>query len=224
MQAKENSKKEPPQYPFKSEKIFALEGRPEAESINAMRGGASRGGGTAAGKVCFYCRESGHFIAECPRQKTGMPPSVVAAMQTVEAYEPVLAEDINYIRHRRMGTGSGQQVQQHRTHYQPLVSRGAGRGARGGQGGRWVVRGDRNRLRTDRRHNPRVAFMYDDDNGETVCCEMSFADGDERGENPGIIAAVRALESGVAAIPGSNPIDGVAQEVDDEPDHFLAHS
>ena len=103
-------------------------------------------------RTCYYCKKVGHLMSKCPRKTAGLTPAA-AAVEDQEADE---VEEVNYVRN---GVGPVRKVFFKPNRGKPYSTRA------------------RRFAQSDRR-NPRVAVVYDDDEGNVHVEEGEVAEED----------------------------------------------
>ena len=160
----------PPGWKVKQEPVFA---------VHAMnhKGAKSRG-------VCFHCGSKDHYVAQCPRKAAGLAP-VVNVTEDRDGEEELEQEAVHYVRNQY--TPRTQQVRK------PVVPTGNTKTTyRGGFKPRGVSSNPRGR-----KFNRRIAFVYEDENGQTVHEEIPDPDANGTQEVTDRVEGVEALVDGV---------------------------
>ena len=132
---------------------FQLKSEP-VNAINALNQGKARPKG-----ACFHCGSTDHFVAQCPRKISGLSPAV-ASMEDAEAESD--DDRVQYVQRptyysRGNGHGKGRYVQ-------PSPQTGSG----SGQQIRFPAKKFGNKARGAKRFNRRIAYIYENEQGETV--------------------------------------------------------
>ena len=176
--------------PFRKERVMSLEA---TEAVNALKVGAKPRG------ICYYCGNNGHFIAACPRRVSGLPAAVVAAVEAQEALEA--AEDgVHYVQTPfRQNAG-------YKTYYHPMHKQGQSNAQPGAAYKQKPAFRGRGRFhRAGKRYNARIAFLYEDENGETVQEEYLYKDEEPDQDPKGTEPRVSAVSDVMAGLGLSDP-------------------
>ena len=139
--------------------------------------------------ACYHCQGTDHYVSQCPRKAAGLP--AVQAVPTA-AVQPVYGAQTPARGTQTRGRGRGQ-----------------GRGGRGRGGARGGPRpGGNNRLFQQKGRFGRIAFIYENDDGEATWEEVDPACQEFKATTPGVNQVA-------AAVP-----EEATQEYD-LPKHFL---
>ena len=184
---------------FKNEPVYALQ---EAARANRKGGYSDR--------KCYHCNQTGHYIAQCPRKANGLPAVVSVDSHGAEQDDD---EDADEQDGATVNALNGYYNQSQRGYngnrggFNRLGNRN--RGSRSGNPGRGKQRFQQNR---------RIAYIYEDENGETQVDEVEV----NKDTTP---PAARAPQDVVAVVEGAgqsvNALPEGADEGDFIPTPFL---
>ena len=162
---------------FKNEPVYALQ---EAARANRKGGYSDR--------KCYHCNQTGHYIAQCPRKANGLPAVVSVDSHGAEQDDD---EDVDEQDGATVNALNGYYNQSQRGYngnrggFNRLGNRN--RGSRSGNPGRGKQRFQQNR---------RIAYIYEDENGETQVDEVEV----NKDTTP---PAARAPQDVVAVVEGA---------------------
>ena len=138
----------------------------KSEPINALGKGGNSNKGT-----CFHCGKADHFIAQCPRRASGLAPAA-AAVQEDEEEESIEINGVHYVRRgssrggvkpRKPFVSWQRKPAKEAAHLRPAAASVPTSG-------------------NQRRYNPRVMYMYEDEEGQTHHVPMPDGLGDSSDE------------------------------------------
>ena len=141
--------------------------------------------GTKPRGVCFHCGARDHFVAQCPRKASGLAPVVNAAEDRDGEEDQDEQEAVQYV--RTQYPPRPQQVKK------PFGTAGPAKTPyRGGfkpNRGTMATRG--------RKFNRRIAFIYEDENGQTIHEEIPDPDAEGVQEPAGRVEGVDECTAGI---------------------------
>ena len=142
--------------------------------------------GTRPRGVCFHCGSKEHFVAQCPRKASGLAPVVNAAEVRDEEEDQVEQEAVQYVRNQNP--------------YRPQQVRrsfGTTGPARTSQGGGYKPSRGATTAMRGRKFNRRIAFIYEDENGQTLHEEIPDHEAGGVQEPAGRVEGVEECTAGV---------------------------